>query len=402
MRSSHTLGCVVVTIVVSTLHFITNRSKFHQLSSDAYFFLHEESQLAVEEESVPALVPNSPHSMLSFTNNSTRYSAEQHHNTSSSCHFQDGNGNYELVNGSLSWNWIHNTSLSKGTGKDCMISNQIDALLHDKYNLSKPLAILALGDSLDRNNVDKWICGPDGDATKVGFTILPVLTKNLTTHKTLLNKGKERQKASTICTNHNVTFAFFKIFGMYHDCKNGGALASEDSRRFRTTAGRAERLLDFEIRSRLSNDTNYVVMVGSALWDLSSGCNNRIGVAEEYQRLYQKGILDLHAVIRKLFPSAPIYWKTSPAISVEYDKEAIKHFLGRNRANQAVLNDILRKTVAKHHLGEVVDWWAQSNQRPENERGIARDGRHYTSDPSLAFYNMFLNAAFDHNPELIN
>ena len=74
---------------------------------------------------------------------------------------------------------------------------------------------------------------------------------------------------------------------------------------------------------------------------------------------------------------------------------------GRNRANQETLNMILRETVAQEGLGVVVDWWHQANQRPESERGINRDGRHYDLEPSLAFYNLFLNAVFDHHPWLL-
>ncbi len=88
-------------------------------------------------------------------------------------------------------------------------------------------------------------------------------------------------------------------------------------------------------------------------------------------------------------------------MSLQYDKKITKAGFGRTRANQEVLNNLMRKTVSEHHLGFVVDWWIQANQRSEEERGILQDGRHYSGYPSIAFYNMFLNAVFDHNPELI-
>ena len=82
-----------------------------------------------------------------------------------------------------------------------------------------------------------------------------------------------------------------------------GYMRSEDNRIFNTTAERVEKLLDFEILSRLPNynNSNIVIMVSSNLWDLSNGdgCNDQVGVTEEYQERYRKGMLDLYATIQK-------------------------------------------------------------------------------------------------------
>ena len=72
---------------------------------------------------------------------------------------------------------------------------------------------------------------------------------------------------------------------------------------------------------------------------------------------------------------------------------------GRTRGNQKALNEILKQVVRDKKLGVVVDWWKQLEQRPENNRGMREDGRHYRSAASLAFYNLFLNSVFDHNPD---
>jgi hypothetical protein len=223
----------------------------------------------------------------------------------------------------------------------------------------------------------------------------------------LINTAKYAKQSSGICTsktNGPISFAFMKIYGMHHSCSNNGFLELEDRRRYNTTAERVGRLLDFDILSRLpnNNETNFVVMAGSSLWDLSedTGCNNQIGVSEGYKSLYSQGIVDLHATIRKHLPESPIYWRTSPAISVQYDRQNERKRLGRTRANQQALNNILKETVSTYNLGIVVDWWSQASHRPENDRGYI-DGRHYQPIPSLVFYNMFLNAVFDHHPSLL-
>ncbi len=442
-NNSRRVWIAIILISISSLYFATTLSKFNLPPSDSQSFSEEEASLATDEED-RSIAPTS----LDFShvrrigNESTSSTADADESTttpvfatdasttptiqtlkgevpiisrsygngafinvSSSCHFEDGNGNYEIINGTLTWNWINNSSIGKQTGKNCTIVNQLDPLLHNKYNHSKPLALLTIGDSLDRNIITKWIF-EGSSAQKLGFQYIPQ-QKNISALppelQGLVNTARQGKESSGVCTNNRVSFAFFKIFGMHHGCDNGRAMVAEDDRISNTTAERVEKFLDFEILSKLSNDTNFVVMISSALWDLSKGknCNNRVGVSEEYAELYREGMLSLHAAIRKLLPNAPIYWKTSPPISVQYSDRMTRFGSGRTKANQEVLNRIMRKTVFDYNLGVVVDWWTQASQRPEEDRGIFPDGRHYQGNPSIAFYNMFLNAVFDHNPELI-
>ncbi len=434
----------ILFVCLSSLYFATNVSRFNLPPRDSQAFAQEESLIfgMVKDKersqgtsTVPlfALDSTSMHKAISKSQETTekplsgsatkeydfKFEYEKKllsgyqgdigrlgNDKSSYCHFEDANGHFRTVDGTMTWDWIHNSSLSKGTGKNCAIVNQIEKLTQHKYNTSKPLAIITIGDSLDRNIVIRWLCGPDGEAEKAGFELIsqrkmePSLSPELAA---LVNQGNLGKFSSGICTNHNISFAFFKIFGMHHDCDDEGYMYQEDSRMFDTTAERVKRLFDFELLSRFSKDTNFVVMVSSALWDLSRGkaCNNQVGVSEKYRELYRVGMVQMHATIRKLLPNAPIYWKTSPAVSVEYDKKTTIAGFGRTRANQEVLNNLMRKTVSDYNLGVVVDWWTQANQRSEEERGVLDDGRHYKRYPSVAFYNMFLNAVFDHNPELI-
>jgi hypothetical protein len=334
----------------------------------------------------------------------------------SCCHFEDGNGHYEVINGTWSWNWIHNSSASSsGSNKTCSVSHHLDALLHDRYNHSTPLHIITLGDSLDRNIVLNWICGESVDYKNYGYELylrrskeederFPLGTTTNRDSENSYNVAPRGNMSSGICTNQKTSFAFLKIYGMHHGCTNHDVMQSEESRFFNTTAERVEKILDFEILSRLStnrSNSNFVVMVGSALWDLSPGCNSWPGISDKYKNMYRSGVLKLHATIRKLLPDAPVYWKTSPAVSMSYDEQNTLKGYGRTRANQLQLNAILRETVLENNLGIVVDWWELSNRRPETERGISYDGVHYSRQPSITFYNMFLSAVLDHHPEFL-
>ena len=146
------------------------------------------------------------------------------HHDCSWCHFEDGNGHYEVINGNLSWNWIPNASVVSTTpecrGKTCTVPNHLDAFLQGQYHLAKPLHVITVGDSLDRNIITRWICGPVGRAERFGFQLIGPRRSGDPQHPEwnhLVNTGRLGKASSGICTNHNVSFGFFKIFGMHHD-----------------------------------------------------------------------------------------------------------------------------------------------------------------------------------------
>jgi hypothetical protein len=275
--------------------------------------------------------------------------------------------------------------------------DQIRPLQHNQYNTSKPLTFLLIGDSLDLHIVE-FLCKNNG------FRRLPARTQNESSllAADLINK-RNPKNTLYICTNDRVTFSFFKIFGMHHGCSNNGYLVLEESRT-NNTVERIEKLLPVDVLSRLDNKTDYVLLVSSSLWDLSTGCNDQLGVTDAYQELYRRGIVELHAAIHKLLPNATMYWRTSPQMTVEYSKTFYEKGRGRTRANQETLNALLRETVSENNLGTIVDWWAQSKQISETiltKQAVRGDGRHYKKQSSLAFFNMYLNAVFDRGPSLI-
>ena len=325
-------------------------------------------------------------------------------NKTTFCRFEDAKGYYNTtVNGNLTYDWIHNHSSSLSR-PECVLQNHLEAIRTGQYDdrqSKKPLAFLTIGDSLDRYMVSVFIRKTWENSGGFRMVEHTNLDPNNSIPLELNNTRHNHQQTAPICSNGIFSFAQFANFGMHHSCHNQGNMLAIESRATNTSAERVEKFLAFDILSRLSPDTNYVVMVSSCLWDLSDGCNDQLGVSDDYRKLYRQGMLDMHKAIQKTLPGSPIYWHTSPSVSVNFDLKATQKGFGKNRANQEILNDILRKTVSEYDLGFVVDWWEQANQRPESNRDITSDGMHYSVRPSLAFYNLFLNAVFDHHPELM-
>jgi hypothetical protein len=71
------------------------------------------------------------------------------------CHLEDGNGYYERINQTLTWNWVHNSSQTSTNdpSPSCIHQDYLEAIMSGKYSPSKPLAFLVFGDSLDRNTL---------------------------------------------------------------------------------------------------------------------------------------------------------------------------------------------------------------------------------------------------------
>ena len=318
------------------------------------------------------------------------------------CHFEQAKGHFETDwNGTVHWNWTSEDS------KACPIVDRLSPLIKQSEQIVKlPITFLMVGDSLDRNTVE-FICQR---GQPEGFRTIPIHTTNKKKRSSAPSK-RVINRSSNICSNGNVTFAAFKIFGMHHECPNGQFLQREEHRHFPTTAERIEKVLPLDILSRIpnvskgsNNNMTYVVSVGSALWDLSQGCNNHAGVDQAYQEQYRDGMLAIHSVLSRLLPGAPLYWKTSPRITKTYSERNSKLGLGRTMDNLQTLNGIHRQTVAAEHLGTVVDWWAQFQKVPESvlsSLAIRPDGRHYKREPSLAFFNMWLNAVWDRDASLL-
>ena len=381
-----------------------------------------------------------------------------------SCHYEEGIGSFLSLSssssspgikdadgdgrgqGNMTWNWT-------STVPNCPIVDYISPLLRSKskqtlegewsFQIREPLTLLFIGDSLDRNMI-AYACT---EGLAKGFHVLPTYKQLLqngslnvvdptsppqssssssssssslsSKHDTRrrqpphphrggipINMGKSEASSVRICTTGNISLAYFRIFGMTHSCSCGPWKRKEESRDslFPTTEDRIRTLLPFEVLSRIPTMSKIVVNAGSCLWDLCQGCVEKGAVNESYAQNYKEGIQRLHRVIHEVIPNITmIYWRTSPPISQPYDTDRETSGWARTRRNQDFLNQILKKTVTEHNLGKVADWWAQVSGVPEETITESMEDRsvHYKKEPSLAFFNMWLNAVFDEDPRLL-
>ena len=307
---------------------------------------------------------------------------EADHALQESCDFGDANGHFEE-----DWKWVADRN-----GANCTIEDYLSPLLANQWRPADlPITLLFIGDSLSRKTVEH-IC-EQGQT----FSYLPFLdSKDLA----LVNRAEDYPKKShKICTDGKVFFAFFSIYGMHHECDNTPALFEQESRHYPTSAQRIEQLLPVDILWRLPQNSTFKVLVNSALWDLSIGCNNNPGVSDTYQIMYQNGTKMVHEALRKVLPqSTEYFWRTGPRISQRLDQRNPKphKHQGKSRANQDVLNNILRQTVWSNNLGVVIDWDKQLSNLPEKIIAQqAYDGIHYKAETCLALVNLWMNAIFE-------
>jgi hypothetical protein len=214
---------------------------------------------------------------------------------------------------------------------------------------------------------------------------------------------EEGRRPSVCCSNndnagHTIIrhLGYFNIFGMHRRCENNGAAKKRDPRRFSTTADRLRSLLP-RLLEFLPHPPDYV-QVGSALWDLSEGCNDQAGVSEAYQQEYILGIHQIYEALTVILPpNTPIFWRNSPPVRKSYSNEMEEVGHGRTRDNQKQLNDLLRHTVTSNNLGQIVDWSSVLEGVSEGflEKELNKDGRHYSECPSLAFFDAWLNVIHD-------
>ena len=394
-----------------------------------------------------------------------------------SCHFENGIGEFQTdrVN---DWRWIPKNCSNRYDDYIKMFSSQINShnrplpdptSIKDKKFLTRPLKVVALGDSLDRNLI-RIFC----DTLKLSYLPFFYDINNPNMSGVPNNRGLNKDMSSDICANYGnvatrnnsttpasvnavlstkisttsgsgpiadtsnyhyptpqIDASYFRIYGMYRTCECGNFASMNDSRvrLFNSTIHRIKSLLPHEVLNRLPSaaltatpnnnndngeilkrkdyaDAKVVFFVHSALWDLSKGCNDETPVTEEYQSTYEQGILDMYNGLKELVPDASIYWRTTPPVTLDQDQRSAEGKRGRTRVNQITLNDILRRTVSKHELGIVVDWWSQIVTGNVTEAKITSnvlgDGIHYKLGASYSFFNMFLNTLFDREPELLH
>lgn len=261
--------------------------------------------------------------------------------------------------------------------------------------------ILIIGDSLDRIMLEHSCTFQNGNTTK-------------------LEPNRESSRPN-VCRTNTWTAGYLNIFGMHRQCQPDTLKNVEPQQSLNeTTAERIARVLPqvldlMQISTVLEEDTtniqNIYVQVGSNLWDLSTGCNNRVGITEDFQREYRQGIAEVYHAIHDTFrnhfsndnPNVHVLWKLAAPVSSGYSTEMQRKGYGRVRTNQKRLNEILTEVVSSNGdnaLGSgMVDWWSVVMLHKRSEKSLnkelQKDGRHYSECPSLVFFNALLEKIHD-------
>jgi hypothetical protein len=252
------------------------------------------------------------------------------------------------------------------------------------------------------------------------------LDRKMTDHTCLLlrgNKTKEEPQRKFahpfVCVSTTITFVYLNIFGMDAACPNSGALRAVDTRFDYSTAKRIASLLPVLLGLLPPHypPSDAFVQVGSNMWDLSQGCNDHLGIDEQYAMKYRQGLRNVHNALRdtlrSYYPSSKgwILWKIAPPISLRLSEERMKAgTIGAVRINQDALNMILKDEVAVNtgttggqlKLGDgIVDFWNHVNvlSLPDDvlDREFERDGYHFARCGSLAFFNLLLDVIWRMN-----
>jgi hypothetical protein len=305
------------------------------------------------------------------------------------CRHEDADGKFVKANGTY-WNW-------QNADPNCSTTDFLSLFSGNMERIRMPrTTFVIIGDSIDRNLFIYF-------SEAANFTKQPMLWEEVNTTDAntakWMNMGIHRSRHGEIFTKKTVSLVMFRIFGMYRPCSNGGYDREVDSRWYNRTADRIGKLLPVDVLSRIPKSDKFVVSIGSNLWDVAPGCNDHPNISATYAEEYTQGIKELHHTIHESLPDASIYWRTAgPMARPVLEKKGP----GFTRDNQNTLNNILRRTVKEHGLGIVVDWWNQVQGVPERIlRGELPDGIHYRKPSSNAFFNLWLNTVFDHEPDFL-
>jgi len=250
--------------------------------------------------------------------------------------------------------------------------------------------LIIIGDSLDRKMTD-YVCQiMNGTKTK---------------------EEPNRELAHPfVCVSPMITTVYLNIFGMDTDCTNDGAKLKVELREFNHTAERISTILPtlFGLLPPSGNNdppSDVFIQIGSHVWDLTEGCNNHIGIDEQYEQRYRRGIRRVHTALQDTvhshFPTSKIsiLWKMAAPISLKFSNQLMERGdAGMVRMNQEALITILQNETGASNLGEgYVDVWNHIQRQlslPEDvlDGEMELDGYHYTKCAGLVFFNLFLDA----------
>uniref|UniRef100_A0A7S3L4L4 Carbonic anhydrase n=1 Tax=Amphora coffeiformis TaxID=265554 RepID=A0A7S3L4L4_9STRA len=202
--------------------------------------------------------------------------------------------------------------------------------------------------------------------------------------------GAVGERAAAIsCRSPHMNLGYVQIFGMHQRC-NDEAADAVDPRKFDTEADHIRALLP-ELLEKMGSIPTHV-QVGSNLWDLSPGCNNMLGIPESFQKLYVQGMHEMYeAVFEILPPESHISWRSGMPVDTSYSDMA----KGRKLENQETLNRLVEQEVhgSLRDMGSFLDHWSVVRKAP-TDCCMMKDGRHYVTCSSYAFFNNWLDAIY--------
>jgi hypothetical protein len=195
----------------------------------------------------------------------------------------------------------------------------------------------------------------------------------------------------------------FFIFGLVRPSQQHLAIAYEPRRpahQTLDTSYRLQTLLQQDIADAAHLDA---IVLSSCLWDLSYPVTNTSTVTDAFLLEYHAAIARHTRALRRLYPSAMLFWKTCFPTKGGLDRPderpagntpgEVHPLVTRTRKSQGLLNNALEAAVRELQASgepdvQLIDAWKMMH----GFSYLATDGRHYPRGPSLAVLNLVLNA----------
>ena len=244
------------------------------------------------------------------------------------------------------------------------------------------LKVLLAGDSLDRHIIE-FICALP-ESRKQGFQLHTLVHP--------LSQARE-------CSHGHVRLISYKLFGLVEPSQVEMAEQQELREPHNLTLD-----ADWRLSKLLQQDVPDIhnfeaIIVNSCLWDLSHPVTTSDPLTMSFGIRYAQRVEQLSLMLRAQYPNAMLHWRTCPPTNDKvYPQKAKlvqKANITRTQRSQAVLNNAVMSVVHRQNhtstrvvSNGVLDW----AHMLAGYSILATDGRHYPEGPSLAFFNLFLNA----------
>ena len=279
------------------------------------------------------------------------------------------------------------------------------------FPVHRPLVLLLIGDSLDRETV-RYLCSV-GQTLKLNFTEFDGEGKHIKAN----GRTSRRHRGVTLCSNGAFSVVYYPMFGLVRPAMVDLAMQIETRKPASATLNAMDRLSvllphDFSaILAATKTDAAkkpFAVIMSSILWDLSFPTTNTSTVSASFVRLYAEAVSNLTIRLQTTFPSSPLFWRTQPATGYGdadgcQEKAKARPFLQRH---VPACTNSTHTRRSQNMLNAAVLFYSRRLWRDGVIRGpaidfdtLVRGYSHYTKDfvhyqpgPNLAYFNLALNA----------